>query len=250
MEVNRSMRKESFYNENYSFRPSINRSSSEKPSLQNFFVRLQSWKDKMNDNYDKDIKKSLMKDDGTPLFKPTILTSHESYSSGRQIFDKLYDGYKTKIQKEQMMVEKYIEDVKKTSDSKLASDKTNKINEKLKKIAFEKLFERLNVNNDETIQYSDKFEEAINSLNSPEIENYLNPLITELREQKETLNKKEFFLAMDHLFELLNVCQRRLVVEFFNEEKKEKQNIKKQLLNTKYSFRPKINNDSKWLKKK
>jgi hypothetical protein len=232
------MKQENYFHETYTFTPRTNRTTQDKPSVYKFFNRLQQWKDKMNEKHEINCEKSMRTEDGAPLFQPKILP-YSSNSDGRDVFDKLYNFHKFKKEKEKQNQEIYNYEIQQLSQTKLSTVRSNKLYEKMKVKCFEVLFEILN--NDNIISYSEEIENILNSFNE-DICNYMRPLLDELKDQNETLNRDEFILAMNHLFDILNISERKNFIDVFN-KREEKIEINENL-----TFHPKINSHSKRLK--
>jgi hypothetical protein len=191
----------------------------------------------MNENYLRDMERSLQTETGAPLFTPQINNYETNNNQEVDIFKKLYDQRKFKDMKSQDNYNKYVDEINKLAEIKLTSDKTDHLYEKMKKECYFKLFEKLDYDQDSIIKYDENLEKIVKENYNEAVSRYLAPIIEELKNQDETLTFDEFTIAMDQIFSILNVEERRTFISNLRERKKvPSQN------DNKFTFSPQINN--------
>jgi hypothetical protein len=104
----------------------------------------------------------------------------------------------------------------------------------MKQQTFAKLFDELDSDQDNIIS---RYCFNLNSLDKIMI-NIINPIIIELKQENETLNKDEFIKTMHHLFEILNMNDRNYILQYYRNKNKGKEN---------HSRRSSLSNKSKVL---
>jgi hypothetical protein len=175
----------------------------------------------MNENYARDIEKSLQTETGAPLFTPQIL-HYESTAQhlNSDVFTKLYDLSKFRDMKSKDNLNKHLEEIQRLAEAKLMTDKTEEINNRLKKDSYIKLFEKLDYDNDSIIKYDNKLEQIIKENFNETVGRYLAPIVECLKNQDETLNVEEFSVTMDQIFSNLSVNEKRSFINNLRERKK------------------------------
>jgi hypothetical protein len=236
IEVLKQQNVEKAYSE-YTFSPRINRHPDEKPSIENFYQRLQSWKDKMNENYAKSLQKSLQTETGAPLFTPQIL-NYEITPNNVDISNKLYHQVKDKDIRSKKNNNKCLEDIKQLRETKLTSGKTDELNQKMKKEGYRKIFEKLDYNNTSLLCYEENIEHIIKASFNESLCRYLLPIVEGMKSQNETLSFEEFSATLDHLCSNLSVDERR---SFINELRERKKQVEAPI----FTFSPEINDKTK-----
>jgi hypothetical protein len=88
----------------------------------------------------------------------------------------------------------------------------------MKDQVFIKLFEELDSDQDNIIS---RYCLNTNGLNN-KLKRILNPIITELKQDNETLNKDEFIKAMSHLFEMLSMEEKNYILHYYRNRSKAK----------------------------
>ena len=137
-------------------------------------------------------------------------------------------------QKKQYLTEKYYEDRFRSPE---CCQLTNELFNYKKEKSFKKLFSLLDGDNDGKISYN-----CINIKHlSLDIQNILEPIILELKEENEILNEKEFIFVCERYYQTLKYDQKRKLILFEDEEKKKLKKEKIEKENSNYSFKPKIN---------
>lgn len=194
----------------------------------------------MNDKYEKSHQKALQTKEGAPLFQPQISQYNNNLNQDkRNVFDKLYNYHKFKKEKEKQNQTILDNEIHRLSESRLSSSRSNQLYDDLKSKAFNQLFEL--INEDEKVSYNEELEKNLKIINK-EIFINMSPLLEELKEQNESLNREEFILAMHHLYEMLSIADRRTFLDFFTKKEAKSE------FNENFTFHPKINSNSKWLK--
>jgi hypothetical protein len=94
----------------------------------------------------------------------------------------------------------------------------------MKDETFVKLFNELDSDQDNIIS---RYCCNINNLDKKLI-NIINPILTELKQENETLNKEEFIKTMHHLFEILNMNDRNYILQYYRNKNKGKENHSRQ----------------------
>lgn len=103
---------------------------------------------------------------------------------------------------------------------KLSNEKTDEINKLLKEDCWAKLFEILDHNNDGVVECNDSSTKNVLENIDKDILDLLKPIFDELGEHEESLIREEFYLALDELFKILSVEQRRNVLNWYIEKKR------------------------------
>ncbi len=89
---------------------------------------------------------------------------------------------------------------------------------KIKQQSFARLFDELDSDQDNLIS---RYCLNINALDMT-MKNILNPIITELKQENETLNKDEFIKTMCHMYEMLNMDDRNYLISYYRNKNKGK----------------------------
>ena len=114
---------------------------------------------------------------------------------------------------------------------------------------FLKLFQILDTDDDNSVSYNEHFLLALEKNLNSEIRGILEPLLNEFSLHNETLNKEEFVLALDQLYNVLNVDQKRKLVNWYVQDVKRENSPRKrrsleQTMDYRFSFRPSISESS------
>jgi hypothetical protein len=192
----------------------------------------------MNENYARDLQKSLQTDTGAPLFSPQILNYEQSAGQEGDVFSKLYDQGKHKDMRSKDNYNKYLEEIHKLAEVKLTNDKTDELNQKMKRDSYRKIFEKLDQEGTGVLRYDIKVETVIKANFNDTVCRYLTPIVEGMRSQNETLNLEEFSATLDHLFSSLSIDEKRNFINNLRERKKPVE------LNT-FTFTPQINEKTK-----
>jgi hypothetical protein len=101
---------------------------------------------------------------------------------------------------------------------KLTNPRSESILTKMKDQAFAKLFDELDSDQDNIIS---RYCLNLNGLDKT-MTGILNPLITELKQENETLNKEDFKKSMFHLFEMLSMEDKNYILNYYKNKNKDK----------------------------
>lgn len=244
----KEIEKEEFYKLTCPFAPKILPTETKK-NTDEFFNRLQQWLDKRATNYMNHIE--LQNYDmltGQRLFSPVISEKESNTSPNRNVFDALYnENFKIKQQKA-MKVEKFKRESVKMANKSKASDATNDIYKNMKLESYQMIFNLLHEDN--VIKYHEGLEKKIQETLPFEVISSIQPIFIELKNQNESLNIEEFFLAMDHIYQQLTVIDRRKLTEWYIRNKrsssprKKRNENSKQIEASRFSFKPSITTTS------
>ena len=205
-----------YENNQFSFHPSINENY--KTDL-TFAERQTFYKNLYNKRKNELSKFYLQKKDqnGNSFFRPNLISktfyekNNNKDNNEEDIFQKNYRIYKIYDLNREKLIKKY----KNNNQQNKQVIITKKINEKIFKEnkirAFDNLFNYLDSDQDGKIS-------GINfRLNKipKKIINIIQPLLIELKEDNQTLNKEEFAFAMDKLFEDISLIEKREIINRF-----------------------------------
>lgn len=237
-----------YFNEIYPFTPNI--SNKDEPSVQKFFNRLQDWVDKRNDKIELDIISSFYDTKtGQKLFKPIISESNKDSTDHRKennLFDYLHlDKITREKNRDQLGIDASNE-AKEISNLKLLSENSEQINSLLKEDCFECLFNTFDHDKDEVINCTESFVKNAEEKLDKNLLEIFNPIFIELKETEETLSKEEFYMAIEELFKVLTVTQKRNLINWYVNQKRESTNERRSLMkiNPELTFHPKISENS------
>ena len=241
---NRNKLKEQIDKE-FSYKPKINKKSSFKINKISFNERLKLYTNKSKEKINKLNEDLEKKRKINECFKPKLninknkelLKEREKINDPNNKYEKYYRQYlygQKYEKRKQYLTEKYYEDKFKFPE---CCQMTNDIFNHKKEKAFKKLFKILDGDNDGKISYN-----CINIKHlSLDIQNILEPIILELKEENEILNEKEFIFVCERYYQTLKYDQKRKLILFEDEEKKKLKKEKIEKENSNYSFKPKIN---------
>ncbi len=217
------------------------------PKVDNFFRRLQSWIDKRNENFIKEKELAVIDSKtGQPFFKPTIHYTKTTENLQRNVFIDLFEEKEKLVEnkKEKQMQNK--ENFENLTKTKKVSQLSEQINEKNKKECFDYFFDLLKDSEENVIKYNSVLEKKIETNFKPEIKIILEPVMAELKEDKYFLNKEEFILVLEQLYLLLNVDEKRRLIDFY--VKSDERNLRKKKFTQNkenfMTFQPKIREKS------
>ena len=197
------------YENKFSFHPTINQNY--KTDL-TFAERQTFYKDLYNKRRKELNKFYINKKDenGQLLFKPNLISKKFNNDNNyeEEIFQKKSQIYKKYDLNKEKLAKKYNNNLQENNEVK----NTKKINDKIfsenKKRAFNNLFNDLDSDQDGIISGIN-----ININKIPKnIINIIQPLLIELKEDNQTLNKDEFLITMDKLFEDISFIEKREVI--------------------------------------
>ena len=242
LKVNREKETEAYLKEVYPFKPNIKDKT--EPKMKNFVKRLELWKDKYEKlHLNLKEKANFDYDTGHALFKPHTGKIREK-SCDRDLFQELYQDRKRRDKILKDNDEKNLLEFKQRAKSRSSISKTDLINDKHKEECFTNLFVVLDYDNDGIISYSQEFIENAKDKLSEDVLSLLDPLFEELNEHSETLTFEEFLLALQQLFNVFNVDQKRRILNWYTFIKRENNTFKKNDYKKDFSFHPKISEAS------
>jgi hypothetical protein len=238
-----------YYEQTCPFTPKI--ADSSKPKLENFFNRLQSWVEKRNENFQREIEESN-KDSktGQPLFRPLTSKKDSSNSSStdkhvRNVFIDLYEETKLFRENQKERENKYQEEIEKMANQRKATQQIEEINHMNKLECYRCLFEILDHDHDNSISFSQAFLNNLESRLNPEIIFIIDPIINELRANNLNLNYQEFIMVIEHLYRVINVDEKRRLINWYVDNIKRGRSPKKtRTFSQDFSFRPTITETS------
>ena len=246
--------KEKIYNE-YSFKPQINENSTFYKLNIPFNERLQTYSNKSRENkikiqqiHEKELgykesfkpqlninkNKILLKDRDNYYYKDESQKNNTNENNNMDPYTKLYSYGKKYEQEKNDLAEKYY---KSQNTNPKFCEVNNEIINKKKEKSFKRIFKLLDSDDDSQITPSN----ICTSRLPNNILKILEPIFNELKEQKESLNEKEFIFVCEHLYLSLPWNEQRELATFEDIEKK---NIKKEKYikeKNSYVFKPKIN---------
>lgn len=124
----------------------------------------------------------------------------------------MYEEWKRREQRTQQLLEEKEQEKQILSNISHTSAKSRDINQDLLRKIFNKLYESLADNISNVINGSN-----INLNVLPEkVVTILMPLINELKEQNETLTLEEFYLACNHLYNVISFEQKQTLINWYN----------------------------------
>ena len=218
---------------NNSFKPSINKVYHTEMTNLPFDQRQNAFNSRTNEKKKQmksQIENNIDSITGQKFFKPKINEkSNILKRNSNDIFNNLYSDHKKQIIKKQQ-VEKEINE-KFCPLETFASEQSNEIFIKQKVNCFEKIFYILDKDQDGIIS---KFNIYTNGL-PKNIQKILSPIIIELKEDNETLNKDEFSAACFKLYDTLEFLQKREIINYGMNKKNNKNND-----DYLFTFKPKI----------
>jgi hypothetical protein len=237
-----------YFNEFFPFTPTI--FDKTEPNAYKFLNRLQDWIDKRNNKIKEDIKNSFYDTKtGQKLFSPIISeASRECIAHRKEInlFDFLYEDKSTREKNRDLLEINSINEAKEISKTKLLKANSEKINILLKEDCFITLFNTFDFNGNDIIECTDSFMKNIENKLDKNVLEIFYPIFLELKENEESLSKEEFFFAIEELFKLLTVTQKRNLINWYVNQKRVTTNEKRKsfLVNRELNFYPKISENS------
>lgn len=205
--------------------------------------------EKRNENYQKDLQESLIDDKtGQRLFKPLIneASEHALHRNEMDLYTFLHEERRNKLEKlyeiEQISKKYFVENC----NTKHSNNKTNEINKLLKEDCYSNLFNILDHNSDGVVECNETFLENAQAKLDKNLFDLFKPIFSELKEHEESLSRDEFSLALDELFKVLSVDERRRIINWYVELKRTQTHLRKKSSaeNAELTFQPKINDNS------
>jgi len=224
-----------YENNNFIFHPNINENYKTDLTFaerQNFYKDLYIKRKKDLGKFYLNKKKD---ENGNLFFKPNLISKafYEKRNSNKDIikediFQKNYLIYRKYDLNRENLIKKYKENSYKNNQIIT----TKKINEKIfkenKQRAFNNLFNDLDSDQDGIIS---GINISINKI-PKKIINIIEPLLIELKEENQTLNKDEFILAMDKLFEDISLIEKNEIINRYKNISKRNKSLDLKTNNT------------------
>ena len=179
---------------------------------------------------------------GNIFFRPKLIS--KSFHKGveeykvveEDVFQKNYQIYKKYDLNKEKLVKKYEEN--KDKPVLITKNMNEKIMNKSKNYAFEKLFNDLDVDQDNNISGLN-----LNVTKIPDkIINIIQPILIELKHDNQFINKNEFLIAMDKLFKDISKTERREIINYYYKSRKNKSFCMNYNSRNKYNFNMPYNN--------
>ena len=216
-----------YENNKFTFHPSIN--GNYKTDLtfaerQTFYENLYI---KRKNELDKFYSNKKVDENGNLLFKPNLISKafyeKNNYNKNNDenfeedIFQKNYEIYKLYELKKENTLKKYeLEEYKQNNQEKMAKKINEKIFSENKMNAFINLFNDLDSDQDGIISPIN-----ININKVPKnILNIIQPLISELKEENQSLTQEIFLIAMNKLFEDISLLEKREIIKTYKNNHK------------------------------
>lgn len=228
------------YEKKFSFHPNINENYKTDLTFeerQKFFKNLYiKRKNELNKFYSNQKKG----ENGHLFFRPNLITKNYKIIKNNfeeDIFQKNYQIYKKYDLNREELTKKYYKNFSENNKNNKMKNINNKIFSKNKIRAFNNLFNALDSDGDGIIS---GINININSI-PKNIINIIQPLLIELKEENQTLNKNEFIIAMNKLFEDISLIQKG---EIINKYKTIYRNNKSFDLSNSYKINFFVNNNT------
>jgi len=150
--------------------------------------------------------------------------------------------YEKLIESEQANLKRIVDN----SKLKLSNEKTDEINKLLKEDCYANLFNILDHNNDGVIECNEDFLKNAEKFLEKSLLDLFNPIFAELKEHDESLSREEFYLALDELFKVLTVQQRRSILNWYVDRKRVDSISRTRLLvdRSNFTFQPFVGENS------
>ena len=228
------------YEKKFSFHPNINENyktdltfEERQKFFKNLYIKRKNELNKFYSNQKKD-------ENGHLFFRPNLITKNYKIIKNNfeeDIFQKNYQIYKKYDLNREELTKKYYKNYPENNKNNKMKNINNKIFSKNKIRAFNNLFNALDSDGDGIIS---GINININSI-PKNIINIIQPLLIELKEENQTLNKNEFIIAMNKLFEDISLIQKR---EIINKYKTIYRNNKSFDLSNSYKINFFVNNNT------
>ena len=179
---------------------------------QNFFKNLYIKRKKELGKFYLNKKKD---ENGNLFFRPNLISkiyyekNNNKSNNEEDIFQKNYNIYKKYDLNKENLVKKYEDNIRQSNQVIITKKINQKIFEENKIRAFKNIFNDLDSDQDGIIN---GINANINKI-SKKILNIIQPLLIELKEENQTLNKNEFIIAMNKLFEDISLIEKREIIK-------------------------------------
>lgn len=174
------------------------------------------------------------------------MKTEASHRQEMDLFSFLHEEKKMKYEK---LIESEQANLKRIVDNsklKLSNEKTDEINKLLKEDCYANLFNILDHNNDGVIECNEDFLKNAEKFLEKSLLDLFNPIFAELKEHDESLSREEFYLALDELFKVLTVQQRRSILNWYVDRKRVDSISRTRLLvdRSNFTFQPFVGENS------
>lgn len=182
---------------------------------------------------------------GQLFFHPLTFNTNSFREYNPHIFEQLYKEYESFKNNRELETELHYKEIIEKTNTKKVSSKSEEITSTLIMQCFENLFNVL-VGTSEILSYNEYFVEQFNCLDQL-IKQFIEPIVIEMKENSETLNKKEFMMACEQLFRMIKWEERRKVLDWYEEIRKQNSLRKKHQNhdNKNFTFKPLISINSR-----
>jgi len=186
---------------NFNFTPNFNTNYIVEST---FNERLEYFKTKSEEkkkNIEKEMKKKLEGENGKKFFSPTLISKQIERDSlqNSNIYDYMYSFAKKFNSNKNLKQENQIKQIIENSSSVHTTYDSDVLINKIKHQNFESIFNLLDSDQDNQIS---KFSIDLKKL-PDNLKNILKIITREIIEDNQTLNKEEFMLACEHLYEVI-----------------------------------------------
>lgn len=232
---------DNYYSQICTFTPKIHNNS--EPKMENFYVRLQDWLDKRKEKMIKltdrsygNFNKSRSKDRNDNV--------SNNKNPPRNVFIDLYEeSHQLKINKEES-IKRYHVELDQMASSRKATPQIEEIDMTLRLECFKSLFEVLDHDDDKTLVFNNDFKKNLESRLNKDILVIIEPIIEELQLNKLELNFEEFLLVIDHLYKIINVDEKRRLINWYLKNVKRDNSNRKRQYSYEPNFKPCITDNS------
>jgi len=161
------------------------------------------------------------------------------------VFIDLYEEKTKFFENKKEKQDKIKESLENLTKIKKVSQNSEEINQKNKKECFENMFNFLKDSEENMIRYNPVLEKKLENL-KPGVRTILEPVVSELKEDKYFLNREEFLLVIEQLYTMLNVDERRRLIDWYVKGDERSVRTRKHSLNNDnfLTFQPKIREKS------
>ena len=217
-----------YYSTKFSFHPNINTNyktdltfEQRQTFFNNIYKKRKSELNKFYLNKKKD-------ENGHLLFKPNLIRTRNYNNENIKInncygniFEKNYLAYRKYDLKKEKLIQKYYNNLAENNKENSIKKINNKIFSRNKTRAFNNLFKILDSDEDGIIT---GLNININNIQK-NILKILQPLLFELKEENQSLNKNEFIIAMNKLFEDISLIEKREIINKYKTIKRENKSL-------------------------
>ena len=200
------------------FMPKIIDTSGTKPSVDNFFNRLQTWFDcfhkKLEANYNKQL---VDQKNNQKLFTPRIYSNHP----GRHdTFEFLFNQYGSLRAKKEQQEKDSVSNCIKLSNTKKISESSEKLYSEMKKKLIDKMYLLFDTQNTGTIALDEHTTSVLNELKDKHASAHMlfSNIFQQCKDNNVQLNQMQFYCMLDWVFEHMDVETKRDIFSFAKQQ--------------------------------